>query len=103
MQASSSRRTSFDTARCGAGENVDRRTRQLREQLCTELQDAIAADRWRFDASDLMPPEIGRVTLSLITLTEQPGRFYQRMLDYTALGPGSLDRILAQVEFSWPA
>jgi hypothetical protein len=93
----------FDTGRCGAGANVDGRTKRLRAQICTELQDAIAADRWRFDASDLMPPEIGGVASSLITLSERPGGFYQGMLDYTTLGPGSLDRILARLDSVWPA
>lgn len=92
----------FDPAACGVGEHIDGRTRRLKEQLCTQLHEAVATDRWRFDASDLMPADIGGVTISGTTLAEVPGGFYQGMLDYLAGGPASLDRILDRLDFDWP-
>ena len=44
---------------------------------------ALAADAFRFDASDLMPPEIGA------------DLFWKAMMRYAAEGPDSLDAILA--------
>ncbi len=53
--------------------------------------DALAADLFRFDASDLMPQEVGS------------GAFWEAMMTYLDQGPGSLDRILARVDAAWPA
>jgi hypothetical protein len=54
------------------------------------LRAALAADAYRFDASDLMPPPVGdRV-------------FFDAMMTYLAEGPGSLDRILAELDAAWP-
>ncbi len=46
--------------------------------------------RIRFDASDLMPPEIGA------------DRFFDAMMTYLAEGPDSLDRILTELDAAWP-
>ena len=54
------------------------------------LQDSLAADAFRFDASDLMPPEIGT------------DRFWDAMMTYARQGPKSLDRILADLDAAWP-
>jgi alpha-glucoside transport system substrate-binding protein len=54
------------------------------------LYAALAADTFRFDASDLMPPEIGE------------GLFWEAMMTYLQEGPGSLDRILAELDAAWP-
>lgn len=54
------------------------------------VYDALASDTFRFDASDLMPPEIGA------------DRFWKAMMTYVAEGPGSLDRILADLDQAWP-
>jgi DNA-binding SARP family transcriptional activator/ABC-type glycerol-3-phosphate transport system substrate-binding protein len=51
---------------------------------------SLASDTFRFDASDLMPPEIGQ------------GLFWRAMMTYMAEGPESLDRILAELDASWP-
>ncbi len=51
---------------------------------------ALAVDRFRFDASDLMPPEIGA------------GAFWKAMMTYLREGPASLDRILAELDAAWP-
>lgn len=54
------------------------------------LTDALEAGTGRFDASDLMPPEVGS------------GTFWTGMIDYVRGGPGSLDGVLSKVEDSWP-
>ncbi|HEX6231409.1 MAG TPA: extracellular solute-binding protein [Actinomycetota bacterium] len=54
------------------------------------LHEALAADAFRFDASDLMPPSIGA------------GDFLDAMMTYLEHGPESLDRILARLDAAWP-
>ena len=51
---------------------------------------ALATDTFRFDASDLMPPEIGA------------DLFWKAMMRYAAEGPGSLDSILTELDSAWP-
>ena len=59
-------------------------------QQAEAFQAALASGAFRFDASDLMPPPIGdRV-------------FFDAMMTYLADGPGSLDRILAELDAAWP-
>jgi alpha-glucoside transport system substrate-binding protein len=86
----------FDANRCRAAQ-VDERTNEIRVRLCREARDALAAGMWRFDASDLMPPEIGAVTDDGTT-----GAFLQGMVDYVDHGPDNLDQILAQIEAARP-
>jgi alpha-glucoside transport system substrate-binding protein len=54
------------------------------------LEAALAADTFRFDASDLMPPPIGN------------GVFWDAMITYFDEGPESLDQILAEIDAAWP-
>jgi alpha-glucoside transport system substrate-binding protein len=54
------------------------------------LTDALSAGTGRFDASDLMPPEVGS------------GSFWTGMLQLMAEGPDSIPTILADIEASWP-
>jgi serine/threonine protein kinase/ABC-type glycerol-3-phosphate transport system substrate-binding protein len=54
------------------------------------IDDALAIDTFRFDASDLMPVEVGERA------------FWEGMLTYLDEGPGSADRILEDIEASWP-
>jgi alpha-glucoside transport system substrate-binding protein len=54
------------------------------------LQAALAADTFRFDASDLMPGEIGT------------DLFWDAMMTFAEEGPESLDRILAELDAAWP-
>jgi serine/threonine protein kinase/ABC-type glycerol-3-phosphate transport system substrate-binding protein len=54
------------------------------------IDDALAIDSFRFDGSDLMPVEIGERA------------FWEGMLNYLREGPGSVDRILEDIESSWP-
>ncbi len=51
---------------------------------------ALAEDEFRFDASDLMPPEIGAEL------------FWGAMMRYATEGPESLDAILAELDAAWP-
>ncbi len=55
------------------------------------LTDAIANDTGRFDASDLMPGEVGA------------GSFWTGMVQYMQDGPESLSSVLDEIESSWPA
>ena len=51
---------------------------------------ALAGDAFRFDASDLMPPEIGE------------GLFWDAMMRYLHEGPDSIHAILAKLDAAWP-
>ncbi|HJU57389.1 MAG TPA: ABC transporter substrate-binding protein [Actinomycetota bacterium] len=55
------------------------------------LTDAIANNTGRFDASDLMPGEVGA------------GSFWTGMVQYMQEGPDSLSSVLEEIESSWPA
>ena len=54
------------------------------------LTDALENDTGRFDASDLMPAEVGS------------GTFWTGMMDYMTSGPDSLQSVLDDIEASWP-
>jgi alpha-glucoside transport system substrate-binding protein len=82
----------FDVTRCRAAD-VPEAENAVRVRLCEEARDAVAAGQWRFDASDLMPPDVGNVTSS-----GSPGTFLQGMTDYVDRGPESLDGILADID-----
>ena len=55
------------------------------------LTDALSSGTGRFDASDLMPGEVGA------------GSFWTGMVKYMQEGPGSLKGVLDDIEASWPA
>jgi alpha-glucoside transport system substrate-binding protein len=55
------------------------------------LTAALTEGTGRFDASDLMPSEVGA------------GSFWTGMMDYLKGGPSSLDGVLDDIESSWPA
>jgi alpha-glucoside transport system substrate-binding protein len=54
------------------------------------LTDALASGTGRFDASDLMPAEVGS------------GSFWTGMIDYMRGGPDNAEQVLDQIEDSWP-
>jgi DNA-binding SARP family transcriptional activator/class 3 adenylate cyclase/ABC-type glycerol-3-phosphate transport system substrate-binding protein len=54
------------------------------------LRAALDAGTFRFDASDLMPPEVGE------------GAFWDGMMTYLEEGPDSLDQVLADMDAAWP-
>jgi alpha-glucoside transport system substrate-binding protein len=55
------------------------------------LTEALASGTGRFDASDLMPAEVGS------------GSFWTGMIEYVRGGPDSLEGVLADIEDSWPS
>jgi ABC-type glycerol-3-phosphate transport system substrate-binding protein len=54
------------------------------------IREALAADTFRFDASDLMPPGFGDRAI------------FDAMMRYVDEGPESLDEILAELDTAWP-
>ncbi|HZB78249.1 MAG TPA: ABC transporter substrate-binding protein [Actinomycetota bacterium] len=54
------------------------------------LTESLEAGTGRFDASDLMPTEVGA------------GSFWSEMMAYMQGGPGSLQTVLDNIEASWP-
>jgi DNA-binding SARP family transcriptional activator/ABC-type glycerol-3-phosphate transport system substrate-binding protein len=59
-------------------------------QQAEVINAALAADAFRFDASDLMPPRIGAEL------------FWDAMMRYATEGPESLDAILTELDAAWP-
>jgi alpha-glucoside transport system substrate-binding protein len=55
------------------------------------LTEALSEGTGRFDASDMMPSEVGS------------GSFWTGMLQYMQDGPDSLDGVLDDIEASWPS
>ncbi|HEX5094462.1 MAG TPA: ABC transporter substrate-binding protein [Acidimicrobiia bacterium] len=55
------------------------------------LTDSLKSGTGRFDASDLMPAEVGQ------------GTFWTGMVDYMKGGPDSLNGVLDDIENSWPS
>jgi serine/threonine protein kinase/ABC-type glycerol-3-phosphate transport system substrate-binding protein/DNA-binding SARP family transcriptional activator len=86
---------SFDSRQC-ANPDADARENDTRVRLCREAQHAVAAQRWRFDASDLMPGAVGSIDDE-----RRPGAFYTGMVVYLEQGPGSIRQILADIEATW--
>jgi alpha-glucoside transport system substrate-binding protein len=64
---------------------------QILADSATVLTGALEAGNGRFDASDLMPGEVGA------------GSFWTGMVTYMQQGPGSLQTVLDDIEASWPA
>mgnify|MGYP001813871906 CR=1 FL=1 len=54
-------------------------------------RDALLADQFRFDASDLMPSQIGVALM------------WQAMVEWFEEGPDELERIFGEVEDAWVA
>jgi alpha-glucoside transport system substrate-binding protein len=55
------------------------------------LTESLSSGTGRFDASDLMPAEVGS------------GSFWSGMVDYMKSGPDSAQTVLDDIEASWPA
>jgi alpha-glucoside transport system substrate-binding protein len=58
--------------------------------MAASVQQALANDAFRFDGSDLMPPEVGQFP------------FYGVMVEYIAEGPDNLDELLQRLDDAWP-
>jgi alpha-glucoside transport system substrate-binding protein len=81
------------SSRISANINVgpDCYANQILADSAVVLTDAIANDTGRFDASDLMPGEVGA------------GSFWTGMVEYMQEGPESLQGVLDAIESSWPS
>ncbi len=84
----------FDVDRYGA--DVDESQREVRRALGSLAHESLVAGLWRFDASDLMPPQIGSLG------AEGPGAFWQGMLDWVD-GVRTRDQVLSDIEAAWVA
>ena len=63
---------------------------QFEQRQAELIYAALADDTFRFDGSDLMPPEIGA------------DLFWDAMMRYAREGPESLDSILSELDAAWP-
>jgi alpha-glucoside transport system substrate-binding protein len=81
--------TEFDPEACRP-EGFTKEAGDVRVELCRITRDGLLANAWRFDGSDQMPVEVGA------------GTFWSGMVDFIDQGPDSLDRVLADIEASWP-
>ena len=81
------------SSRISANINVgpDCYANQILADSAAVLTDAIANDTGRFDASDLMPGEVGA------------GSFWTGMVEYMQQGPDSLQGVLEEIDASWPS
>ena len=72
------------------GFNNDLYSKDINRILGTIITDALAADAFRFDASDLMPPEVGA------------GSFWKEMMNLAVEGPGYIGTAMDNIDKSWP-
>jgi hypothetical protein len=90
-------RTDLGVSICASSDPTVVAANAVRVRLCAETHDAIAADNWRFDATDLMPSHIGSIDED-----GNPGVVYQAMTEYVANGAQGIGDVLAQIEAAWP-
>ncbi|MGZ5294762.1 MAG: ABC transporter substrate-binding protein [Actinomycetota bacterium] len=64
---------------------------QILADASVVLSDAAKQGTGGFDASDLMPPEVGS------------GSFWTGMVEYMQEGPDSLKKVMDEIEASWPS
>jgi alpha-glucoside transport system substrate-binding protein len=64
---------------------------QILADASVVLSDAAKQGTGGFDASDLMPPEVGS------------GSFWTGMVEYMQEGPDSLQKVMDEIEASWPS
>ena len=65
-------------------------SKDITRVLADTITGALAENAFRFDASDLMPPEVGA------------GSFWKEMMNLAVEGPGYIDTALNNIENSWP-
>ena len=66
------------------------------KRIADATQSALQSDAFRMDASDLMPAEIGGLTL------EGPGAFFQGMVDWVD-GTRTIEQVFADIDAKWAA
>ena len=69
----------------------------VRLAMASAAQTALSTDVWRYDASDLMPAEIGGWTEGI-----GPGAFWQGMVDWVD-GVRPIDQVFADIDAAWAA
>jgi alpha-glucoside transport system substrate-binding protein len=79
----------LDPAILAANRRFEYEEDDWRNSLADALRVALAKDLFRFDGSDIMPPEVGTL------------RFWEGMVTYLTEGPESLDAVLADLEAAW--
>ena len=65
-------------------------SKDITRVLADTITGALSENAFRFDASDLMPPEVGA------------GSFWKEMMNLAVEGPGYIDTALDNIEKSWP-
>ena len=65
--------------------------------MASAARTALDAGVWRYDASDLMPTEIGGWTEGV-----GPGAFWQGMIDWVD-GIRTIDQVFADIDAEWAA
>ena len=65
-------------------------SKDITRVLADAITGALAENAFRFDASDLMPPEVGA------------GSFWKEMMNLAVEGPGYVNTALDTIEKSWP-
>ena len=65
-------------------------SKDITRVLADAITGALAENAFRFDASDLMPPEVGG------------GSFWKEMMNLAVEGPGYVNTALDNIEKSWP-
>jgi alpha-glucoside transport system substrate-binding protein len=83
----------FDTSTYG--DSAQDPAAAVRIAMASATRIALAADAWRFDASDLMPPEIGGWTES-----SGPGAFWQGLIDWVD-GVRPIDQVFTDIDAEW--
>ena len=68
----------------------DRYGSDLYKEFGNIVSAALSENAFRFDASDLMPPEVGA------------GSFWKEMMNLAVEGPGYVDTALDEIQKSWP-
>jgi len=69
----------------------------VRRRLHEVAHSALHSDAFRMDASDLMPDEIGGLTVD-----QRPGAFYQGMVDWVD-GTRTIDQVFHDIDAAWAA
>jgi alpha-glucoside transport system substrate-binding protein len=85
----------FDTSTYGDGAADP--AAAVRIAMASATRTALDADGWRFDASDLMPAQIGGWTEAV-----GRGAFWQGMIDWVD-GIRSIDQVFADIDTEWAA
>ena len=85
----------FDTA--AYGDRAEDPAAAVRFAMASAVRTALDAGVWRYDASDLMPTEIGGWTDGI-----GPGAFWQGLIDWVD-GVRTIDQVFSDIDAEWAA